>query len=407
VTGRRLPPQIKYIVGNEAAERFSFYGMSGLLTLFMTTQLGYEEADAESNYHLFVFAAFFTPLLGAWLSDRFWGKYPTIIALSLVYCAGHAVLGVVPGEAGLFAGLGLIALGAGGIKPCVSAHAGDQLQGDDKALTSRLFGWWYVSINVGSFLAFLVVPWAKRTWGHQVAFAVPGVLMVLATLVFWLGRHQYVRVPPTRQRASLGDVAVIVRAAIVLVPAIVFWALYFQTASSWVITSSRMNLHGWIEPEMLQAANAGFILILVPLFDRVVYPGLERRGVRATPLRRIGVGLALTALSFVGIAALQWQLDGGGYPSALWILGPYLVLTAGETLVSVTGLEFAYTQAPAGAKSTLTSLWLLTIAFGNLLASVIARLELFDGAPQFLFWAGLMAVTTIIYGVIASSYREA
>ena len=119
---------------------------------------GYDEADAEANYHLFVFAAFFTPLLGAWLSDRCWGKYRTSITLSLVSCAGHAVRGLAPGEAGLVAGLGLFALGAGGIKPCASAHAGDQLVGEDKALTSRLFGWWYVSINVGSFLASRLMP---------------------------------------------------------------------------------------------------------------------------------------------------------------------------------------------------------------------------------------------------------
>ena len=125
-----LPKGIPYIIGNEAAERFSFYGMRAILVIFMTQYLVNAEGqadymsedEAKGWFHLFVSAVYMTPLLGALISDGILGKYRTIITLSLVYTLGHFALSLDDTRAGLAIGLGLIALGAGGIKPCVSAH---------------------------------------------------------------------------------------------------------------------------------------------------------------------------------------------------------------------------------------------------------------------------------------------
>src|SRR5262245_30515779 len=114
-----MPAGVPYIIGNELAERYSFYGMKGLLVVFMTTQLmgadgkpaPMSEGDANGYYHMFTSAVYATPLLGALLSDGVWGKYRTIIALSLVYCAGHLALALDDTRFGLTLGLGLIALG--------------------------------------------------------------------------------------------------------------------------------------------------------------------------------------------------------------------------------------------------------------------------------------------------------
>src|SRR5579871_2793585 len=145
----RFPPQIKYIVGNEACERFSFYGMKSILTIFMVTHYAMPDNDAESKYHLFVSASYLFPILGAWISDRFWGKYRTIINLSIVYCLGHAVLALWDARAGMYLGLTLIALGAGGIKPCVSAHVGDQFTPKNEHLLEKIFDVFYFSVNFG------------------------------------------------------------------------------------------------------------------------------------------------------------------------------------------------------------------------------------------------------------------
>ncbi len=131
---KTMPPGIPFIIGNELAERFSFYGMRAILYLFMTTALVthsgaadlMSEAKAKEWTHLFIAGVYFTPLLGALLADLWLGKYRTIIALSLVYCLGHLALALDNTRSGLVVGLTLIAIGAGGIKPCVSAHVGDQ-----------------------------------------------------------------------------------------------------------------------------------------------------------------------------------------------------------------------------------------------------------------------------------------
>ena len=203
VPSTKMPKGIPYIIGNEFAERFSFYGMKGILVVFMTQYLmnhGGEldlmsNAEATEKYHLFTAAVYFTPLLGALIADLFFGKYLTIIALSLVYCLGHGVLALDDTRMGLALGLGLIALGAGGIKPCVSAHVGDQFGETNQPLLSKVFGWFYVSINIGAFLSNLLTPYLLQNFGPQYAFGLPGGLMLLATIVFWMGRKEFVHIP--------------------------------------------------------------------------------------------------------------------------------------------------------------------------------------------------------------------
>ena len=128
------PPGIPYIVGNEVCERFSFYGMKALFFVHLTSLYvlagvvkGTAEDLATSTTHLFNASVYALPMIGAILADRLLGKYRTILFLSLVYCAGHAVLAVAENTLlGMYLGLGLIAIGSGGIKPCVSANVGDQ-----------------------------------------------------------------------------------------------------------------------------------------------------------------------------------------------------------------------------------------------------------------------------------------
>jgi POT family proton-dependent oligopeptide transporter len=212
----RWPPQIKYIVGNEACERFSYYGILGILAGYITDAvatggLGLEKDEATEIIHFFKFANYFMPLFGAWLSDRLIGRYHTILWVSLIYCLGNGVLagsGFAQGAHGrlvfLCVGLGLIAFGAGGIKPCVSAFMGDQFTQEQSHLLQKAYGAFYWSINFGSFFSFLVVPWVKDKWSYAAAFGVPGVLMAVATLIFWLGTRYYTRKPTSRETKHAG-----------------------------------------------------------------------------------------------------------------------------------------------------------------------------------------------------------
>jgi POT family proton-dependent oligopeptide transporter len=198
-----MPRQIPFIIGSEGCERFSFYGMRNILTPFLITSLLLfmpdevaRKAHAKEVFHTFVIGVYFFPLLGGWIADRFFGKFNTILWFSLIYCAGHALLAIFENDVnGFFAGLFLIALGAGGIKPLVASFVGDQFDDRNKHLAKLVFDAFYWIINFGSFFASLLMPVFLASWGPRIAFGIPGALMFIATLVLWLGKRMYVMVP--------------------------------------------------------------------------------------------------------------------------------------------------------------------------------------------------------------------
>jgi POT family proton-dependent oligopeptide transporter len=198
-----IPRQIRYIIGNEGCERFSFYGMRNILTVFLVSSLltylpeSERASAAKEVFHTFVIGVYFFPLLGGWFSDRFAGKYNTILWLSLVYCVGQFLLAIFDkNRTGFYTGLALIAIGSGGIKPCVAAFVGDQFDQTNKHRAKVVFDAFYWIINFGSFFASLLMPIFLRSFGASVAFGVPGVLMFIATVILWIARKQYVMVPP-------------------------------------------------------------------------------------------------------------------------------------------------------------------------------------------------------------------
>lgn len=412
----RFPPQIKYIVGNEACERFSYYGMLSILTLYLKNVMNMGESGAKEVAHLFMTAVYFLPLFGGWLADRWLGRYWTILIISLFYCLGHGALALFEGSrAGLFLGLALIAIGAGGIKPCVSAFVGDQFGDHQERSLTKVYGLFYWSINIGAALGFALIPLIRDQAGYRWAFGVPGIFMGLATLVFWLGRKHYVRPPPSsvgsgifkpENRKAVANILIVFAA----VP--MFWALFNQVFTTWVLQGEKMipfNLLGYkVDAERMQSAGAILVLIWVPILTLWVYPLAEKLGFRPTPLRRMSVGMLLGALAFVISGLIQGSIDRGQTPSVAWQIAPYIVLEAGEVMVSATALEFAFAQAPASMKSIIMSFWLMTMALGNFLVAVITNLNKnfikAHGATEFYFYAVLMFVVSGIFIWCASRY---
>lgn len=438
----RFPPQIRYIAWNEAAERFSYYGMASILTTHMVDTLYLSKSGAVTRYQMFVAAVFFAPLLGAFLADRFFGRYRLVLWLSWGYVAGHVTIALFESLWGLYAGLFLIALGAGGIKPCASAFVGDQFGPGQQHLLKRVYNLYYWMINLGSTAATLAIPWLRGRYGPSVAFGVPALFMTLALGLWWAGRRHYRYAPPTgpnphsflhvvgralqrvgTHRAgghwldaagdrhppeSIEGARAVLRILAVFAPIAAFWALFFQYGSSWVIQSKEMDprvLWFTVLPEQIQSLNALFVLTLIPVFGGLVYPALERRGVRVTALGKMQAGMFVSVLSFVCATAIQLSLDGGGHPSIAWQALQYLFISAGEVLVSVTALEFAYTQAPPAMKSTIMGFWFVTIGVGSLLTAWVASLNVFRGAAYFLFFTLLMLGGALLFAVVARAYR--
>jgi proton-dependent oligopeptide transporter, POT family len=428
VASPRMPPGVPYIIGNEAAERFSFYGMKAILVVFMTQYLRargegsgvMSEANATFWYHFFTWGVYFTPIFGALLSDGLLGKYPTIILLSLVYCFGHFALAIDDTWVGLAIGLTLIAVGAGGIKPCVSAHVGDQFGQTNAYLLPRVFAWFYFAINFGSFFSTVLTPYLLDRHGPNVAFAVPGVLMVLATVVFWMGRWKFVHVPAggmafIRETFSGKGLSVILRLSIIFLFVAPFWSLFDQTGSSWVLQAERMDrrIFGYeVLSSQVQAVNPLLIMVLVPLFSYAVYPALGRL-LRVTALRKILLGFFVAAAAFAIVALAEIRIQAGARPSIGWQLAAYLILTCAEVMVSITCLEFAYTQAPRKMKSLIMSLFLMSVAVGNAFTAGVNRViqrpdgsSRLSGPSYFWFFTGVMLATAVLFIVVVAFYRE-
>jgi proton-dependent oligopeptide transporter, POT family len=429
-----MPPGVPYIVGNEMAERFSYYGMRGILVVFMTKHLMgpsgsldvMSPEDAKYWYHLFLSSVYFFPVLGALLSDGLLGKYRTIISLSIVYCLGHAALSLDDTRIGLAIGLALIAIGSGGIKPCVSANVGDQFGSRNKHLLERVFSWFYFSINFGSFFSTMLIPKLLDWYGPGVAFAVPGVLMLLATWCFWLGRNKFVHLPPgglgfVRDAFSREGLQTLSRLAVIFLFVVVFWSLYDQTSSAWILQAEHMDRHlpgvealqgSDLSAAQTHSVNPIMILAFIPLFAYVIYPAINRVFL-LTPLRKIGIGFFVTSAAFCISAVIENWIQAGQTPHINWQFLAYAVMTAAEVMVSITGLEFSYTQAPPKMKSIVMSMFLLTTSLGNALTAVVNRFianpdgsSKLPGAEYYWFFAGLMFATAVIFVFVARGYRE-
>jgi dipeptide/tripeptide permease len=598
----KMPSAIPYIIGNEAAERFNYYGLRAILVTFMVAQfynpthsedqaiVQAAEATANAKTHDFVAMSYLLPLFGGMMADWFWGKYKTILYLSIVYAIGNLMLALsVNNETVFTSALMLIALGAGGIKPCVSANVGDQFGESNQHLMSQAFSYFYAAINAGSLLSILMIPYLKAHYGAQVAFGVPAIAMIIATLFFYAGRDKYVRVPPKGDSnktvifitafgslvisylvfdkfgtyffgekyqggtgpilgawglmilvvalifnkqwfakpgnfiginlykltnggtnyssllvAGLGlplayisynlsalfpkvtsvldrnmlDIIESKWSALFIVSLVIaflisylkknqtkstelaisqygadkiagiqsvwrifavfafvpiFWALWDQSQSEWVVQAGKMDLH-WFgidwQAEQISFVNAGFILAFIPLFNFVVFPLIEKMGIKVTPLRKLGAGFVLTALSFVIIALIQTKIDvieaqcaanGTMYKDLAAAMKPnislqifaFIILTAGEVLVSITCLEYAYTQAPPSMKSTIMASYLLTVTIGNVLVSVIQNniksggfFAKYHGADFFWLFTAICVVNAIIFMCVSPFIKE-
>jgi proton-dependent oligopeptide transporter, POT family len=424
----KMPPGVPFIVGNEAAERFSYYGMASILVIFMSRHLMdrsgkldlMTEEQAKSAFHFFVTAVYFLPFFGAILADAFFGKYRTVMVLSIVYCVGHFVLALDATRLGLAIGLSLIAIGAGGIKPCVSAIVGDQFGSSNQHLLPRVYSWFYFAINFGSAFSTVLIPWLLDHHGPHIAFGTPGVAMLIATVIFWAGRRRFAHIPPggvAFVREVFGPVGgrAIVKLISIYLFIAVFWSLWSQTQSAWVLQAEKLNLNflWWkLLPSQVQVANPVFILLFVPLFAYVIYPAINKV-VPLTPLRKIGLGLFLTVPSFLVPTWLEARLAAGETPNVGWQFIANAIITAAEVMISVTALEFAYTQSPKKMKSLVMSLYLGAIALGNAFTALFnlfiqdkKGISKLTGLQYYLFFDGFMLLTAIVFIFVALRYRE-
>uniref|UniRef100_A0A3Q3ENA0 Solute carrier family 15 member 2 n=1 Tax=Labrus bergylta TaxID=56723 RepID=A0A3Q3ENA0_9LABR len=649
---------ICFIVVNEFCERFSYYGMKAVLTLYFLTYLHWDKDLSTAIYHAFSSLCYFTPILGAVIADSWLGKFKTIIYLSIVYVIGHVVksVGAIPtvGNTDVhislsMVGLILIAFGTGGIKPCVAAFGGDQFDEENGAERQKFFSIFYMSINAGSLLSTIITPILRgdvKCFGNDcyaLAFGVPAILMIVATVVFIAGSGLYKKTPPKgnvllevcncigvichqkRSRRSKHDppkkhwldwaeekyskrliqeIKMVLRVLVLYIPLPMFWALFDQQGSRWTLQATRMNM-AFVRDSLHDMLNALMILLFVPIFDLVIYPLVGLCRINITPLRKMAMGMIFAALAFgaatvvevnvvetvvnpapagkcllqvynwpeffkghfqtevslegnslslslslsllcqdppqyetvtlgetsknltlqvtfngetseclqtfeekkayslivdsvntgiqcklvedniqksddgnpflrflnkgpdaitihvgdveflvaSGVMSLNKSVSRGEYPHVTctlplgdcphlnlglldfgasytvilmeesgklvphrmvdveannvhigWQIPQYILITVGEVMFSITGLEFSYSQAPANMKSVLQAGWLLTVAFGNVIVLIVAEGAGLEQWIEFLLFAGMLLGVCIIFSIMASFY---
>uniref|UniRef100_A0A665VUP0 Solute carrier family 15 member 1 n=1 Tax=Echeneis naucrates TaxID=173247 RepID=A0A665VUP0_ECHNA len=332
---------------------------------------------ATTIYHTFVALCYLTPILGAIVADSWLGKFKTIVYLSIVYALGQVIMAVsaihditdtnrdgTPDNmtfhvALSMVGLVLIALGTGGIKPCVAAFGGDQFEDHQEKQRSTFFSIFYLSINAGSLLSTVITPILRaQECGihvpqkcYPLAFGVPAALMVVALIVFIVGSGMYNKTAPQGNilvkvckcigfaiknrfqhrspqypkrshwmdwaeekydKLLIAQVKMVLKVLFLYIPLPMFWALFDQQGSRWTLQATTMDGDFGIliiQPDQMQTVNPILILILVPIMDSVIYPLISKCKLNFSPLKRMTVGMFLAALAFVAAGLVQIQID--------------------------------------------------------------------------------------------------
>ncbi|XP_063969040.1 solute carrier family 15 member 4-like [Lytechinus pictus] len=484
----------------ELCERLTYYSIIGNLVIFCTNELGYSSATAAVIVAAFSGTSYFVPIFGGWVADSIAGKYNTIFGSLLIYFVGAVTLPLISiyyedigdGNVGLtnsqkqgffVFGLLLVSMGTGGIKSNVGPFGAQQMEDLGEGAVQTFFYWFYWFINVGSGIAYSAVVYVQQEVGFGVGFTIPAVSILLAIIILVLSRNKYLMKPPEgsvltkvvkitfdgtkqctcmhanqdedldscldRTKISKGgryqdqevdDVKSLGRVIPVFIPIIIYWTIYIQMSSTYLLQGERMRLkYGdfTIPVAALNLFNVVIILILIPIMDRIVYPCFERNGMRLSMLKRIGIGMCFAAGSMIVAAIVEIcrknVMRGGGFleqtiadvtynasdVSVFAQIPQYCLIGTSEVFTSITGLEFAYSQSPDSMQGVIMGLFLMTTGLGSYLGSLLVIIvnaassgtwipdEINDGFLEYFYFllAGLMLLDFLVFLIIAHRYK--
>jgi len=344
--------------------------MKAILVIYLNLALGFSEGTSVSIYHAFNVFCYFTPILGAMLADGWLGKFRTILYVSVFYALGNVVMTVtaipINGEFIVwspFIGLVIIAIGTGGIKPCVSSFGGDQFSPTQQRQKDSFFSLFYMAINVGSLLSTIITPLIRSNVScfgmeecYALAFGIPAILMVVAIVLFAIGSRWYTKIPPGESiiirmfgcigtalsgkcsckkqpdekkdhwldyaepkydKRFIADVKDVMSVCWLFIPLPVFWALFDQQGSRWTLQAKKLHgdFGGFVmQPDMMQVLNALLVVIMVPILESLVYPCLDKFKIPNRPLQRMSLGMILAATAFLMAGFLQLGIDNESPP---------------------------------------------------------------------------------------------
>jgi proton-dependent oligopeptide transporter, POT family len=384
----RHPSGLYVLFFTELWERYSFYSMMAILTLYMDEALHFDAARIGRVYGGYVGGVYLMPLGGGYLADRALGFRRAVIAGGVIMMIGHLVL-AIESLPFFYAGLVLLASGSGLLKPNVSTIVGN-LYHDRPELRDAGFNLFYMGINLGGLIAPLGVAWFRARYGWGVAFASAAVAMVFSLTTFIAGRRHLgaaaERIAAGSREAegiSAGDANTRVLALLaVFAISAIFWIAFYQngfTLTFW----ARDNTSTSIAPESFQSVEPlGVIVFSASLV--VLWAWMGRRGVEpATPMKML-VGILLV---------------GGdtGRVSAWWLVSTYLVMALGEVCLSPMGLSLVNRVAPPHSRGMMMGAWFVSLSAGGYLSGAVgAYWNTMAHSRFFLLVAGILIVAAVL-----------
>ena len=360
-------------------EQFSFYGMRALLVFYMTKQLGLAQQRASLIYGLYAAGVYFTPIVGGVISDRWLGRRNAVILGGLIMAAGHFMMAV---PALFYPALATIACGNGLFLPSLPGQINGLYAHDDPRRRSA-YNVYYVGINVGGFLAPLVVGTLGELYGWHWGFGVAGVGMIVGLLTYVAGR-KYLPLDDARGRRAIAASVAVVKeplarrfALLILIAAcvVVFRGAYEQignTVALWTDTGVDRTVGGWSIPATwFQSLNPLMVFLLTPIYvwrwNRQAATGCE-----ASSVIKMATGAAIVAAAYLLVAGVAAYADLHHVRASwLWLAGFIILMTSGELFILPVGLGLFGRLAPANLTATTIATWFLAGFFGNLLAGWI------------------------------------
>lgn len=405
----RHPPGLWVLALTEAWERFSYYGMKGLLVVYLATQVFRDrptadgEATASSIFGWYTGLIYFTPLVGGMISDRWLGRRASVVTGGLIMAAGHFLVAF---ERLTLIGLALIVIGNGLFLPTLGSQVSSLYAQDDPRRGSA-FNIYYLGINVGAFLAPLVIGTLGTTVGWHWGFGAAGVGMVIGLLTYVFGRKWLPPEPPrgaalaeARARTpSLGKVTggLIGTLLAVWAAVVVFRVAYLQQGNSLArfadASVDRSTPWGDFPFPWFDSVNAGVVLLGTPVLVWM-WTRQAGRGREWSPLIKMSFGALLTGLSFLMLGGAAAATPTGGLVHWLWLFAFFVSMTLGELCILPVGLGLFGRLAPDSARATMIAVWFSAAFAGGVLSGYVGALyQTLGPALFFTAMAGVCALS--------------
>jgi proton-dependent oligopeptide transporter, POT family len=376
----------------EMWERFSYYGMRALLILYMVGSvqqpgLGFGEKHAASIYGLYTMLVYLMGIPGGFIADRWLGHKRAVLIGGVIIALGHFSMAIPAGLAFFFAGLGLIVIGTGLLKPNVSTIVGTLYSPEDTRRDSG-FSIFYMGINLGAFIAPLVTGWLGQKINWHIGFGAAGVGMTIGLIQYIAGQKYLVarsegksaqaarleEAPPAKEPFNGRDWARIGAIFILSFFALMFWAGFEQAGSSlnlFADRATRLTIFGFNYPSSwFQSVEPLFVILFAPVFAWL-WIALGRRE-PSSPVK-FTLGLIFLSLSFALIVPAAHIFERAGQRvSPWWLIGLYFLQMVGELCLSPVGLSMVTKLSPARVVGLMMGIWFLATALGNYVAGWVA-----------------------------------